>query len=62
MTDEEAFALAERIRSACVQAAEEAYQQAAISGLCGSGAWEVAIGAVKTLDITTHVTRFLEET
>jgi hemerythrin-like domain-containing protein len=44
--------LAERIRSACLQAASAAYEQAGISGLCGEGRWELAVQAIKVLDLT----------
>jgi len=39
------------VREACVAAAKQAYEQAAISGLCDEGALEVAIGAIETLDL-----------
>jgi hypothetical protein len=44
-------ALAERVRSACLQAASTAYEQAGISGLCGEGRWELAVQAIETLDL-----------
>ncbi|WP_373509889.1 hemerythrin domain-containing protein [Thiocapsa sp.] len=43
--------LAEQIRSACLQAASAAYEQAGISGLCGEGRWELAVQALKALDL-----------
>jgi hemerythrin-like domain-containing protein len=43
--------LAEQIRSACLQAASAAYEQAGISGLCGEGRWELAVQAIKALDL-----------
>lgn len=42
---------AERVRAACIQAALEGYEAAAISGLCHEGAWEAAIDAMRMLDI-----------
>jgi hemerythrin-like domain-containing protein len=44
-------ALGERVRSACLQAASTAYEQAGISGLCGEGRWELAVRAIETLDL-----------
>jgi hypothetical protein len=43
--------LAQRIRSACLQAALDAYEQAGVSGLCGEGRWELAVQAIRNLDL-----------
>ncbi|TDY04349.1 acetyltransferase [Thiohalophilus thiocyanatoxydans] len=43
--------IAERVRQACLQQALDAWEQAGISGLCGEGRWEVAINAIRQLDI-----------
>ncbi|QKT03814.1 acetyltransferase [Ectothiorhodospiraceae bacterium 2226] len=43
--------IAEAVRTACLHAAREAHEQASISGLCGEGAWEAALGAIQTLDL-----------
>ncbi len=43
--------VAERVRAALVQAALEAYEDAAVRGLCCEGAWEVAMGAIRGLDL-----------
>lgn len=59
MEQERLIALAEAVKILCVETAAEAYEQASISGLCGSGAWEVAQGAVKMLDIDAFVKEFL---
>lgn len=45
------LALAERIRQACLQQAIDAYEQAGISGLCGEGRWEIALDAIRQLDV-----------
>ena len=42
---------AERIRAALVQAALEAYEDAGVRGLCGAGAFEAAVAAMRTLDL-----------
>lgn len=43
--------LAESIRAACIDAAMDGYERAAISGLCSEGAWEAAISAMRMLDL-----------
>lgn len=43
--------LAERVRSACIDAALAGYENAAISGLCREGAWEAAISAMRMVDL-----------
>ena len=43
--------IAESVRSACVQAALDGYEQAQIAGLCQEGAWEVAVDAIRMLDL-----------
>jgi hypothetical protein len=43
--------LAEAIRQACIAAALEAHEKAGISGLCQEGRWEVAIEAIRSLDL-----------
>ncbi len=47
--------IAEAVRQACVAAALDAYEDAQIRGLCREGAWEVAIEAVRTLDVTAVI-------
>jgi hypothetical protein len=50
MTDHnERLALAEAVRDACIKAALDGYEDASISGLCGEGALEVAISAMRRL-------------
>ncbi len=43
--------LAEAVRNACIRAALEAYERAGLDGLCHEGAWEVAIDAIRGLDV-----------
>lgn len=45
--------IARIVQQACIQAASDAYENAAISGLCGEGALEAAIGAIRMLDLET---------
>jgi len=42
---------AEQIRAALVRAARAAYEDAALRGLCCEGAWEVALAAMRDLDL-----------
>ena len=43
--------LAEAVRDACGKAAQEAYENAGISGLCEEGRWECAVAAIRVLDL-----------
>ncbi len=47
--------VAEAVRQACVEAALDAYEDAQIRGLCREGAWEVAIDAVRMLDVAAVI-------
>ena len=48
-------ALAERVRLACIEAAVEGYELAAMNGLCHEGAWEAAISAMRTVDLAALI-------
>ena len=43
--------VAELIRQACMEAALEAYESGGISGLCVEGRWELAVQAIRCLDL-----------
>jgi hypothetical protein len=43
--------IGEAVRSACVEAALTGYEEASISGLCGEGAFEAAVSAMRRLDL-----------
>ena len=47
----DAAPLAERVRLALVETAVAAYEDAMVRGLCGEGAWEVAVAAMRGLDL-----------
>jgi hypothetical protein len=47
----EAVRIAEAVRAACVTAALEGYELARLDGLCDEGALEVALDAVRSLDV-----------
>ncbi len=51
--------VAERIRSALVEAALRAYEGAGIQGLCAEGRWEAAVGALRSLEVA-HLLRGME--
>jgi hypothetical protein len=44
-------ALAQKVRDACLQTALAAYESAGISGLCAEGRWELAVQAIRTLEL-----------
>jgi len=43
--------VAEIIRRACLDAAVAAYEGAGMSGLCAEGRWELAVQAIRELDL-----------
>jgi len=43
--------LAERVRQACLDAALQAYEYAGLSGLCQEGRWDLAIDAIRSLNV-----------
>ena len=47
--------LAEVVRRHCIKAAEEAYEDAGVRGLCFEGRWECAIDAIRRLDLQAIV-------
>lgn len=51
MLDNRSTELAEQVRSALLQAAVEAYEDAGLRGLCAEGRWEAAVGAIHSLDL-----------
>ena len=53
--DERLRALAERVRAACLAAAEAAYEDAGLQGLCAGGRWECARQAITGVDIEREI-------
>jgi hypothetical protein len=53
--------LAEAVRDACGKAAQEAYENAGISGLCEEGRWECAISAIRALDLEAVITAMQDD-
>lgn len=52
---DERLRLARAVRDACIRAAKEGYEQAAISGLCEDGALEAALSAIHMVDLDAIV-------
>jgi hypothetical protein len=52
---EDRLRLARLIRDACIDAAKQGYENAAMSGLCEEGALEAAIGAIHMLDLPAAI-------
>jgi pentatricopeptide repeat protein len=46
-----ACVLAEAVRTACVETALLAYEDAGLRGLCQEGRWEHALAAIRRLDL-----------
>ena len=57
--------LAELVRTACIKAALDAYEEGGILGLCAEGCWEYAISTMQQLDlqrlIQNHTARQIDE-
>lgn len=49
--DESGAAVAEAVRMACYEKASQSYEDAGIQGLCEEGRWEVALDAMKSMDL-----------
>jgi hypothetical protein len=48
---ENILGVAERVRQELVRTALTAYEDAAMGGICCEGAWEVAVAAMRSLDL-----------
>lgn len=49
--DETEKRVAQAVRDACIAAAKDGYERAAISGLCEDGALEAALSAIHMVDL-----------
>lgn len=49
--DERALRIATAVKFECLRAAVESYDDARIRGLCQEGAWDLAMDALKSIDI-----------
>ncbi len=57
MDEQDARRLAEAVRAACVAAAEQAYEEGGVRGLCAEGRWELALDAMRALDVEALLAR-----
>jgi len=55
MTAPDPSQLAERLRTALIERATTALEDARLSGLCWEGAWEAAVAAMKAADLSAIV-------
>lgn len=55
VSPEEVSRLIQSIREACIGAAVEAYEQGGVGGLCAEGRWEMAVDAMRALDLDAVV-------
>lgn len=58
--DDAARRLAHAVRDACVRAALEGYEQAGLSGLCAEGRWEMAVDAMRSMELDAVVVEITE--
>jgi hypothetical protein len=56
----EALRVAEGVREACIGAALAGYEDASIRGVCHEGAWETAVGAIRSAPLEDIVARVVE--
>jgi len=49
--------LAEAVRTACAEAAEEAFEDGGLRGLCVEGRWELALEAIRRVNLRDVVDR-----
>ena len=55
--DERALRIATAVKFECLRAAVESYDDARIRGLCQEGAWDLAMDALKSIDIEAVLKR-----
>jgi hypothetical protein len=53
--EDETHRLAQTVREACIRAALDGYERAGLGGLCAEGRWEMAIDAIRSLDLDAVV-------
>lgn len=58
LSEEDKVRLAETVKKACAEAAQNAYEDAGFSGLCADGRWECAIETIRHLDISALIQQF----
>jgi hypothetical protein len=53
ISEDETRRIAEAVRAVCLRAALDGYERAGLAGLCLEGRWEVAMDAIRGLDMNT---------
>ena len=53
--EDAAYCWAQTVRDMCLRVAVDAYEQAGLGGMCAEGRWEMAIDAMRSLDLSTAV-------
>lgn len=59
--DECGTAVAQAVRAACLAAAVSAYEDGGLSGICLEGRWELAVDALKSVDLKNVIEQALHE-
>jgi hypothetical protein len=54
-------AIVRTVREACLAAALKAYEDAGMSGICLEGRWDLAVDALKSVDLKAAIERALQE-
>ena len=49
------------VRDTCLRAALDAFEQAGLGGMCAEGRWEMAVDAMRSLDLTTLIHELAED-
>lgn len=57
MSSDQRYDLATEVQKQCIRTALAAYEDASMSGLCGEGAFEAAISAMRMLDLESIIQR-----
>lgn len=60
--DNSELKFAEEIRTSCIDAAKDGFNDASMSGLCLDGAMEAAISAIQKLDLTELIEKHNKKT
>lgn len=59
--DEMGQAVGRAVLSACAKAAETAYNDAGLSGLCQEGRWDIALAAMRSLELQPVIEKAIGE-
>lgn len=59
--DAKTLAQLQAVQSACLEAAREGYERAAMAGLCHEGAVELSLDSIRSLDVADVLARFEQD-